>query len=156
MSKSSFSYLLQMQMDEIHKNKPNYPKKSILKVHRLWLKWQNMSFKSPLNDFLFEKNCHTRYEEKTVNIWPFGYFGGILDTFSLISQPHFIFSFLLSLCDLCGHFDRHLISSGENSFSYLLYFHTALVGGVFKPIFIITLHSVELHWVESWSTGCRL
>ena len=35
-----------------HKNKTLLQKENISKVHRLWLKWQNMSFKSPMFSML--------------------------------------------------------------------------------------------------------
>ena len=64
--------------------------------------------------------CNTKWIKIRVRTIYHIYSGGILDTFSLISRPPFIFfqlfSFLLSSCDLCGHFEFNKHRFHDNFF----------------------------------------
>ena len=111
--KSMKMYFPQIILGVCHKSKT-----------RLWLKWQNMSFKSLLKWFLnffisFKMTAHITQTQQSklkltkmqggremLTLWPWW---GILDVFSLISRPPLIvfqfFYFWLSWCDLCGQFE---------------------------------------------------
>ena len=131
-------YFPQMILGVCHKNKTHLPKENISKVYHLWLKWQNLSFKSPLKWFFLGKTIAIKsrfivfkltaqitqtqqkikkwkknkwgqeIREKASKIPPKWPNGQILTVFLHFSAPfHFFqfFSFLLSLCDPCGHFE---------------------------------------------------